>query len=60
MCQFTQEGDFAYDIARHAAFGSRIGVGDAFDSHGAIGGTLGATVDGAVGSLSNEIGAGIL
>lgn len=60
MCQFTQEGYFTYDIARYAPLGCGIGVGDAFDGYGAIGGTLCATVDGAVGSLSYEVGAGSL
>ena len=56
MRQFAKQGYFANDIAGHAAFGGGVGVGDAFDGDGAIGGALGAAVDGSVGSLSDEIG----
>ncbi len=57
MRQFSQQRYFSNDVARDAALRRGIGVGDAFDGHGAIGGALCASVDGAVGSLSDEIGA---
>ena len=56
--QFPQQGYLAYDVARHPPLGRRVGVRDALYGDGAIRRALRAPVDGAVCSLSDEVGAG--
>ena len=59
MRELAQQGYLAYDVARHPALGRRIGVRYALYCDGAVRGALRAAVDGAVCSLSDEVGAGV-
>jgi hypothetical protein len=51
--EFTEERYFANDVAGDASLGCGVGVGDAFDGYGAVGGALGSAVDCSVGSLAD-------
>lgn len=53
VSEFTQERDFANDVAWHTSFGCGVRVGDSFDGDGAVRGALGSFVDCPVRSLTD-------